>query len=364
MKRKWLSLLLNAFLIVISLSAVQSASAMRCLSGGKATSNFNIDTAKNTTNTTNVGTITVTSFNSATNALLWESQTYSSTFTCYDDATTNSSEDAYLYVDDAAKKLATDFGNSNLIMGIRFNGQEYPITKTTDKIATGKRALSYQSDNYWSTSRASQNCNLIGKNNWLSSKRCADPQTITLTYSLYIKARGSGSNFPATVKNYDVFQLDGIGGRNGNGNFQEKVSGVQINYVECVPVLSTQSVDLGKYYAYQDLNTVLRKTPFTINVTTNGKDCAKYPFVGVFSSAYKVDDQTVTAIETGMKDVVGIRLFESGNSAPLSLNDTVDFGYSTGTQLSKNFEAGVLFLKKPVNAGKFTSVINYEVYFK
>ena len=129
-------------------------------------------------------------------------------------------------------------------------------------------------------------------------------------------------------------------------------------------MLSTQSVDLGKYYAYQDLNTVLRKTPFTINVTTNGKDCAKYPFVGVFSSAYKVDDQTVTAIETGMKDVVGIRLFESGNSAPLSLNDTVDFGYSTGTQLSKNFEAGVLFLKKPVNAGKFTSVINYEVYFK
>ena len=255
MKRKWLSLLLNAFLIVISLSAVQSASAMRCLSGGKATSNFNIDTAKNTTNTTNVGTITVTSFNSATNALLWESQTYSSTFTCYDDATTNSSEDAYLYVDDAAKKLATDFGNSNLIMGIRFNGQEYPITKTTDTIATGKRALSYQSDNYLSTSRASQNCNLIGKNNWLSSKRCADPQTITLTYSLYIKARGSGSNFPATVKNYDVFQLDGIGGRNGNGNFQEKVSGVQINYVECVPVLSTQSVDLGKYYAYQDLNT-------------------------------------------------------------------------------------------------------------
>lgn len=362
MKSKWLQLFLNAFLIAISLTAAQSASAMRCLSGGKATSNFNIENAKNTTNTTNVGTITVTSFNSDANTLLWESQTYSSTFTCYDDATTNSSEDAYLYVDDAAKKLATDFGNSNLIMGIRFNGQEYPITKTTDKIATGKRAISYQSDNYWSNSTAANNCRLIGK--YASGRRCSDPQTITLTYSLYIKARGSGSNFPATVKNYDVFQLDGIGGRNSSGNFQEKASGIKINYVECVPVLSTQSVDLGKYYAYQDLNTVLRKTPFTINVTTNGRDCAKYPFVGVFSSAYKVDDQTVTAIETGMKDVVGIRLFESGNSAPLSLNNTVDFGYSTGTQLSKNFEAGVLFLKKPVNAGKFTSVINYEVYFK
>lgn len=362
MKSKWLSLLLNAFLIAISLSAVQSASAMRCLSGTKAASAFNIDSAKNTTNTTNVGAITVTSFNDSPNTLLWESQTYTSTFTCYDDAITNSNEDAYLYVDDAAKKLATDFGNSNLIMGIRFNGQEYPITKTTDKIATGKRALSYQPDTFLSTSTAADNCRLIGK--YAIGKRCSDPQTITLTYSLYIKARGSGSNFPATVKNYDVFQLDGIGGRNGSGNFQEKVSGIRINYVECVPVLNTQSVDLGKYYAYQDLNTILRKTPFTINVTTNGKDCAKYPFVGIFSSAYKVDGQTVTAIEPSMKDVVGIRLFEIGNTKPINLNDTVDFGYSTGTQLTKQMEAGVVFLKKPANAGKFTSVINYEVYFK
>lgn len=364
MKIKGFRLLLNLFLLAIGLTAVQSTWAMRCLSGPKAASSFNIDTATNRTNTTNVGTITVTSFNSATNALLWESQTYSSTFTCYDDAVTNTSESAYLYVDDAAKQLATDFEKSNLIMGIRFNGQEYPITQSTDKIATGKQALSYQSDNFWPSSRASQNCNFIGKNNWSNSKRCADPQTITLTYSLYIKARGSGSNFPATIKNYDVFQLDGVGGRNGSGNFQEKVSSIRINYVECVPILTTQTVDLGKYYAYQDLNTVLRKTPFSINVTTNGKDCAKYPFVGVFSSAYQLDDQTVTAIETGMKDVVGIRLYESGNSTALKLNDTVDFGYSSNTQLTKNFEAGVLLLKKPVNAGKFTSVINYEVYFK
>ncbi|WP_353143050.1 fimbrial protein [Acinetobacter pragensis] len=362
MKNYRFRLLLNLFLLAIGLTAVQSTWAMRCLSGPKASSSFNIDNATNKTNTTNVGTITVTNFNSAANALLWESQTYSSTFTCYDDATTNSSEDAYLYVDDAAKKLATDFGNSNLIMGIRFNGQEYPITQNTGKILTGKQALRAQSDNFWATSTAANNCRLIGK--YATGRRCADPQTITLTYSLYIKARGSGSNFPAAVKTYDVFQLDGEGGRNGSGNFQEKVSGIQIKYVECVPVLNTQTVDLGQYYAYQDTNTILRKTPFSINVITNGKDCAAYPFVGIFSSAYQIDDQTITAIETDMKDVIGIRLFESGNSAPLKLNDKIDFGYSSNTQLTKNFEAGVLFLKKPANAGKFTSVINYEVYFK
>ncbi|MGE8559979.1 MAG: fimbrial protein [Acinetobacter sp.] len=362
MNIKFLRLIRNLVLFSLSIIAVQNTWAMRCLSGTKATSNFNIESAKNTTNTTNVGTITVTSFNDDANTLLWESQTYTSNFTCYDDAMTNSSEDAYLYVDDAAKKLATDFGNSNLIMGIRFNGQEYPITKTTDKIATGKRAISYQPDNFWSTSTAADNCRLIGK--YAIGKRCSDPQTITLTYSLYIKARGSGSNFPSVIKDYDVFQLDGIGGRNGSGNFQEKVSGIRINYVECVPVLTVQTVDLGKYYAYQDVNTVLRKTPFSINVTTNGKDCAKYPFVGVFSSPLKVDSQTVTASESNMKDSIGIRIFEQGKNIPVNLNEKLDFGFSSGSQLTKDFEAGVLFLKKPTIAGKFSSVINYEVYFK
>ncbi|MFH4385451.1 hypothetical protein WAJ74_22025, partial [Acinetobacter baumannii] len=80
-------------------------------------------------------------------------------------------------------------------------------------------------------------------------------------------------------KNYQVFQLDGEGGRNANGNFQEKISNVNVTYIECITNLNTQNVDLGNYYSYQDINTILRRTPFTINVTTTGQDCAKYPFI-------------------------------------------------------------------------------------
>lgn len=363
MNIKFLRLIRNLVLFSLSIIAVQNTWALRCLSGSKPGTSFDIDKATNTSNTTNVGEITVTSFNQSAGNLLWESPTYSSTFTCYDDSITNRSEEAYLYLDDAAKQLATDFDNSNLIIGIRFNGQEYPITKTIDKIATGMQAISYQPDIFLSSSAAAENCKFIKQYQFL--RRCSDPQTLTLNYSLFIKSRGTGNNFlPSASKNYQVFQLDGIGGRNGSGNFQEKVNGIRINYVECVPVLTVQTVDLGKYYAYQDVNTVLRKTPFSINVTTNGKDCAKYPFVGVFSSPLKVDSQTVTASESNMKDTIGIRIFEQGKNIPVNLNEKLDFGFSSGSQLTKDFEAGVLFLKKPTIAGKFSSVINYEVYFK
>ena len=363
MNIKLLRLIRNLVIFSLSLVAVQNTWALRCLSGSKPSSSFDIDKATNTTHTTNVGDITVTSFNQAANNLLWESQTYSSTFTCYDDAQSNNNEDAYLYIDNAAQQLANDFSDSNLIIGIRFNGREYPITKNMEKIYTGKQAISYQPNEITVFSVAAENCRFIEKSPVF--RRCADPQTITLNYSLFIKSRGTGKNFPASLaKTYQVFQLDGVGGRNSKGNFQENVSGIRINYVECVPVLTTQTVDLGKYYSYQDVNTILKKVPFSINVTTNGKDCAQYPFVGAFSSSLQIDNKTITASEANMKDTVGIRIFEQGMTTPVNFNENINFGKSSGSQISKNFEAGVLFLKSPTTTGKFSSVVNYEVYFK
>lgn len=363
MNIKILHLIRNLVIFSLSLIAVQNTWALRCLSGSKATSQFNINQASNTSNTTNVDNITVTSFNDTPNNLLWESPIYTSIFTCYDDAQTNNNEDAYLYIDDIAQQIASDFNDSNLIMGFRFNGKEYPITKNMDKIYTGRQAITYQPSDSTLFSVAAENCRYIGKSP--IGRRCADPQTITLNYSLFIKSRGSGKNFLAPPnKIYQIFQLDGVGGRNSSGNFQEKVTGIRINYIECVPVLTTQSLDLGKYYTYQDLNIILRKVPFTMNVRTDGKDCAKYPFVGIFSSSLKIDNETVTVSEAGMKDTIGIRIFEAGKNTPISLNEKIDFGSSSSNQLTKNFEAGVLFLKKPTTSGRFSSVINYEVYFK
>ncbi|WP_130803614.1 hypothetical protein [Acinetobacter ihumii] len=351
-----LHLLQCCLFLALSIVGIQSSWATRCLEGQKATSNFNINSATNTTHTTLVTPIRVTNSNQTAGSLLWQSPVYSTTFTCYDDYSTNNTEQAYLYLDDTAKTLATAFRNTNLILGINYNGTEYPIDSLIEnRINTGLTAINKQTN----SKTSSANCKLIGR-----SGNCSDPQTITISYSLYIKSRGSGNNYTSNAQTYQVFQLDGEGGRNANGNFQEKVSNVNVTYIDCITSLNTQNVDLGSYYAYQDTGSILRRTPFTINVTTTGKDCAKYSFVGKFTSNQRYDATTLTASETGMKNVVGIKVFPQGGTQEIPLDTNFDFGSSNGSNLTKSFEAGVLFFSKPTVAGSFSSTLNYEVYFK
>ena len=351
------SILQLCMFVFVILIGTQNSWATRCLEGSKATSKFNISSATNTTHTTNVGTIRVTNSNQAANTLLWQSAVYTTTFTCYDDYATTGTERAYLWLDDATKTLAQAFSSTNLIIGVRYNGADYPIDSLTDfKVDTGYTAISGRSKD----TTARNNCTLIGR----TSGYCSDPQTITVSYSLFIKSRGSGNNYTGSAQTYQAFQLDGVGARNANGNFQEKISNVAVTYIDCVTSLTTQNVDLGSYYNYQDVGTILRRTPFTINVTTTGKNCAAYPFAGKFTSTQAYDTNTITPSETGMKNVVGIKVYDAGSTQPIALDSTFDFGSSNGSTLTKNFEAGVFFIAKPSTTGQFTSTLNYEVYFK
>lgn len=353
--------------IAITLLGIQPSWATRCLEGQKATTDFSIDNATNTTHTTAVTPIRVTNSNQSAGTLLWQSPVYSTTFTCYDDYAKNATEKAYLYLDDVAKNLATAFRNSNLIVGINYNGVDYPIDSLTEyKVDTGLLAISSRSNDI----TAKNNCALIGKqvsSGWpfyRPTKNCADPKTITISYSLYVKSRGSGKNYTDSAKSYQVFQLDGEFGRNVNGNFQEKVSNISVTYIDCITNLNTNNVNLGNYYTYQNTNTILRRTPFIINVTTTGRDCAKYPFIGKFTSTQAYDKDTITPSETGMKNVIGIKVYSEGSNQAIPLNTIFDFGSINTTVLTKNFEAGVLFLSKPSTAGEFTAILNYEIYFK
>lgn len=342
--------------IFISFATIKSSWALRCLEGIQPSSSFDISRATNTSHITSIGTIRVTSSNQATGTLLWESEQMSTTFTCYDDYKTNQSENAYLYLDDENDTLERLFRNTNLTIGVRYNGREYPIG-STERIDLGKLALNAQSNR----STALNNCSFIKK----GLNYCADHQTITVNYSIYIKSKGTGSNLSSlSGRTFQVFQLDGKGGRNANGNFQEKVSNMTVNYVECTPIVSTQDVDLGSYSSLEELNKILRKTTFTINIKTEGKSCAQYPFVGKFTSNQKYNETTLTASEAGMKDIVGIKIYPLNSNTALSLDTNIDLGYSNGTTLTKVLEAGVMLLKKPSSAGIFTSTLNYEVYYK
>lgn len=341
-------------ILSIMLLSTSSSWAMRCIEGGVASSAFSLPSA-NSSHSTSIGQIKVTNANQTAGNLLWESNSVSTTFTCYDDFSMNMTENAYLYLDDASKTLENLFKNSNLSIGVRYNGVEYPIG-STEKIDLGLLALSTQSNN----NKASSNCSLIRK-----SGRCSNPHTISLTYSIYIKSKGTGKNLSTlNGRTFEVFQLDGKGGRNSNGNFKDKISDMTVNYIECVPVLTTQDVDLGTYQSHQSLNTILRRTPFSLSIKTEGKNCTANPFVARFSSNQKYNENTLTTSETDFKNKVAIQVFPAGDTVPLTLEKNIDLGYSNGANIIKNFEAGVLFLQKPQASGTFSSTLNYEVYFK
>ena len=356
MERLSLGLIQTIFIIILSMMTLQNSWALRCLEGGKDSRSFDVSKMQSGLHGTSIGNIRISSTSQAQETLLWESEQITVKFTCYDDSGYNKSENAYLYLDDKNSTLAKQFQSSNLVIGIRYNGQEYPIGSTY-RIDTGKLAIKTQSNR----SNAAQNCKLMQK----GSGFCADSQTITLTYSIYIKSNPKMTKkVNLTRGTFYLFQVSGVGGRRIGGNFYERISQLTTNYIECALKLSTENVDLGSYSSFEETQQVIRKTPFAIHVETEGNNCAQYPFSGKFTSNQKYDDHTITAIEPSMKNIVGIQIFSKNSNKPLSLDQKIDFGYSHGGSLVKEFDAGVIFLKKPTSGGVFTSTLKYEVYFK
>lgn len=335
--------------------AIQHSWALRCLEGGVATTPFNIDTARNTSHTTYVGPIRVIDSDQAAGKMLWQSPTYSTTLTCYDDYQTNRPEYLYLYPDDQYSQLTAAFANSNLIVGIKYEGREYEIHNNYAAIATGQLALISTS-----STAAKNNCKLIGKP---TTSSCATPQTVTIQYSLFIKSRGSGKKYNAGTRNFTMFQVDGAGGRNRNGNFQELISNIQVNYIDCVPIFNVQDVNLGRYSPDEPINKILRRTPFTLEMNMTGKDCASSVFTGRWSSNQMLNNTTLTAAETNLRNRVGIRIFDTNKTTPIAFDQDINFVKPQGNSIRQNYDAGVLFLSKPP-AGKFTSTLNYEVWLK
>ena len=356
MERLSLGLIQTVLLFILSMITLQNCWALACLEGTKERRGFDITRIQSGLHTTSIGVIRISSSSQAQETLLWESNQIKTTFTCYDDSRLNKSENVFLYLDDKKSTIKNRFQSSNLVIGIRYNGREYPIDSTY-RIDTGKLAIKTQPNR----AQAIQNCHFIRKGNSL----CADPQTITLTYSIYIKSNPRMKKKVNLTKGiFEIFQVSGRGGRRTATNFYGKISHLTTNYIECTLKLATENVDLGSYSSFEETQQVIRKTPFAIHVQIEGNNCAKYPFSGKFTSNQKYDDHTITAIEPSMKNLVGIQIFPKNSNKALNLDQKIDFGLSHGGNLIKEFDAGVIFLRKPTVGGVFTSTLKYEVYFK
>lgn len=196
--------------LLVTLGAFsQSSYALSCKQNGSIRQDIVLDKA-----------IKVSTANTAPGALLWRSQTFTSTFQCTDDWNNPKGENAYLYWDPQSRMSQI---HNSIEVGVTYQGIDVKPTKgARQDVGPGTECRR-------------------------SGSRCLSPArslTVTVSYAIYIKATGKAPPAGGKINDnnsYSVFQVDGVGGLNGtpNSNFNAYISGLgNIQFISCNPKIT------------------------------------------------------------------------------------------------------------------------------
>lgn len=310
--------------------------------------------------------------------LLWRSEPITVTFTCYDTDQHPSGENAYFYWD---PKSQVQNISPSLSVGVTYEGVDHAANASQRTLlgrATGPGV-------------SQANCvSLFGSNifNWNAQARqvgCADPQTFTLTFSVFIKATGQPPPSSGVIGDngeYSLFQMDGVGGLNEsrpNANYNLYLSGLaNIRFVSCNPVVSIEgnsgnTVDFGKISVQRaSAGKVEKRLPFSVVASLDdngtGQDCQGRTLVASFSTNNDVQsNNTIIATndETGSSAGVGIQIFtQSDPDTPLQMKHVVEVGTADGTVVKTTFDAGLIWLTNFPVVGPFSAMATVDVTFQ
>ncbi len=303
--------------------------------------------------------INVSTGNLQTGTVLWRSPVFTSQFTCRDTDGYPQGEDAYFYWDPKKDMQKID---PSLSIGITYQGVDYD-PKSSPKLKIGPGT--------------------IRDTSCPNGKRCtAKPQTLTVSYSVFIKATGvkpPASGQIDSTGSYSMFQVDGVGGLNTstpNANFNAYISGLGlIRFIACNPTISVEAnqgniVDFGRIPASNANPGALEKSvPFSVVANLSGEgvggDCQGQTLQASFSTTYSLDG--ATTILPSPDAGFGIYLSQPESTArPIEMKTAVDIGLITGdaTRLEKGFMANLKWLSDKPKIGPFTATANVDVTFK
>ncbi|WP_262179869.1 fimbrial protein [Pseudomonas sp. 5P_3.1_Bac2] len=299
--------------------------------------------------------IKVSTANTAPGALLWRSPTFTSTFQCVDDRQKPQGENAYLYWDPKRNLAAI---HNSIEIGVNYKSIDYRLTSgVREDVGPGTA------------------CRPIGGG-------CASPArplSITVSYSVYIKATGNLPPAGGRINNtgsYSVFQVDGVGGLNNNANqnFNTYISGLgNIRFISCNPIV-TVSANNGRVVNFGSIprqNAVVGKIekqiPFAVSADMSGpdsgQDCQGQVLEASFSSVNPVRD-TNTIMPTSDSGF-GIQLSQQDTPGTyIPMNTPVNMGLINGSNVTKNFLASLRWLSTSPRVGPFTASANIDVTFK
>lgn len=299
--------------------------------------------------------IKVSTANTVPGALLWRSPTFTSTFQCVDDRNKPDGENAYLYWD--PKNNLKSIHNS-IEIGVNYNSIDFKLVKgARQDIGPGTR------------------CRKQGS-------RCLAPAqslSMTVSYSIYIKATGAPPPAGGKITNtgsYSLFQVDGVGGLNNvaDSNFNAYISGLgNIRFISCNPRVTVtanngSAVNFGSIPRQNaKVGMIEKQVPFSVYADTSspesGQDCQGQVLNASFSSTYPVQD-TTTILPTSNS---GFGILLSQQETPMTfipMNTPVEMGLVNGTRVTKNFFASLKWLSTSPKVGPFRASANIDVTFK
>ncbi|AZD86705.1 putative exported protein [Pseudomonas chlororaphis subsp. aureofaciens] len=279
--------------------------------------------------------------------VLWRSDNYSISMTCWQDRAGAGSEYVYFYLSPRDQGL-TQLG-PDLEIGIHLNGTDLRCTQLAQ-------------------CRVQLPIRFTG-----CATSCKDKaQTFPLNFNFFLSKRtppSAGKEGPlTTVSTYPVFQLDGAGGMNTepNSNFVMVVAGLnQLRYISCSSALSIspKTIDFGAITSTgAQANKVIKESPFSITAikTCNsayGLNAVLTPVAATAADGYTLVPSNNTS--------VGISLLKQPSRSAIPFNKEFTLVAPTRDQMVvNNFLAQLKWRTSKPTLGKFNATATIDVFYK
>ncbi|CAI8813497.1 fimbrial protein [Pseudomonas chlororaphis] len=281
--------------------------------------------------------------------VLWRSDNYSISMTCWQDNGGYGAESVYFYLSPRDPGL-TQLG-PDLEVGIHLNG--------TDLRCTQLAQCRVQLPIHFS------GCYVTGG--------CKDKaQTFPLNFNFFVSKRSPprpGKEGALTaVPTYPAFQLDGVGGMNNapDSNFVMVLIGLnKLRYVACSSVLSIspKTVDFGSITSTgAQTNKMIKEVPFSITATKScnsayGLNAVLTPVAATAADGYTLVPNNNTS--------VGISLLKQPSRTAIPFNKEFTLvEYSPDPMVVNNFLAQLKWRTNKAILGKFNATATIDVFYK
>ncbi len=299
-----------------------------------------------------IGSVSFAQSDFTSGTLLWRSSTYTATFTCWDTNKYPQGEDAYIYWNPQGDLSKVD---PSLNVGVTINGTDY------DSVNSGKGIRGPD----------------VGAGTKYNGTSVATPLTVTVSFSIYIKATGvtPPSTF-ADIGSARVFQVDGVRALNStpNSNYNAELTSFNnINVLQCTPTVtitgtSSNTIDFGTVMKETSaVGKVAKTIPFTISSDVSGGGCKGQQLVVSFSSSY-VSSSDSSLLIPSTKPGVGIYITTAGSTTPLTFGTIYNFTDSTlssnVSSVTNSYNANLKWLTNSPTPGAFSTTAVVSITFK